>query len=165
MKRFVVLNAHESMSQGLLVRLLGLGHEVVAVCENPEGDRDLWQMELDYPDRCQILTETDPYSSKAFDVLVLPWRRLPEDEKVDDFLLKTLNHYRDHFSGQSRPSFYVIGPQELAASLASLRKKIPDIQLFFLLSGAKEVLVNPFEGHALPWDQAVSLCEVLTRDA
>ncbi len=56
MKTFLITGCNRGIGLGLAKLVLQNGHRVIGTCRNPEGARDLWELEQDYGGRLQILT-------------------------------------------------------------------------------------------------------------
>ncbi|MGE0172217.1 MAG: SDR family oxidoreductase [Oligoflexales bacterium] len=55
MKTLLVTGANRGIGLGLVNQALKTGYNVFATCRNPDGARDLWELEHTYKDRLQIL--------------------------------------------------------------------------------------------------------------
>lgn len=54
MKTFVVTGANRGIGLALTQEILRFGHEVVAACRNPDGARDLWELEHQHPGKVRL---------------------------------------------------------------------------------------------------------------
>ena len=73
----LILGADVPIGLYLGQKACGLGHQVFAVCEHPDGNRDLWEAEADFPSRfhllatSQLLTEAaSSFSNTLYDILL-----------------------------------------------------------------------------------------------
>lgn len=79
MQTIFITGANRGIGLGLTKRFLQAGQKVIAACRNPDGARDLWELETDYKGRL-ILLGLDVANSK--DVESLP-RQIPNDTVID----------------------------------------------------------------------------------
>ena len=56
MKTFVVTGANRGIGLALTQEILRFGHEVIAACRNPDGARELWELEHNHPGKVQLLS-------------------------------------------------------------------------------------------------------------
>lgn len=79
MRTYFITGSNRGIGLGLTKCLLQAGHKVIAACRNPDGARDLWELESDYEGR---LTLVSLDVANAHDVESLP-ERLPKDAVID----------------------------------------------------------------------------------
>lgn len=64
MARYLVTACNRGIGLGLVRELLKRGHFVFGTCRNPNGERDLWELEADYEERFKLL-EMDVADEKS----------------------------------------------------------------------------------------------------
>ncbi len=79
MQTYFITGSNRGIGLGLTKQCLQAGHKVIAACRNPDGARELWELEADYDNRL-ILVNLDV--ANAHDVETLP-ERLPKDAVID----------------------------------------------------------------------------------
>lgn len=79
MKTFFITGCNRGIGLGLTKAILQKGHRVIGTCRNPEGARDLWELESDYGDRLQIF-DMDVTNDDSVKAVV---KRLPSDTMID----------------------------------------------------------------------------------
>jgi NAD(P)-dependent dehydrogenase (short-subunit alcohol dehydrogenase family) len=127
----LITGANRGIGYGLATQFLKAGWDVVAAARNPDGARELWELERDYPQRCRIVTLdvtndadvrklADLLAGKPLDVLVnnagvMPESGVPFARVSADAMLKAF-------------SVNVLGPmrvtQELLPSLTSAERPV-----------------------------------------
>ena len=55
MKSFYITGANRGLGLALTKKALAHNNTVYCACRNPDGARDLWELENDYPDKCFIV--------------------------------------------------------------------------------------------------------------
>lgn len=129
MQNILVTGANRGIGLGLTKRFLQAGHNVIAACRNPDGARDLWEIEADYKGRLKLL-ELDV--SNFRDIETLP-QRLPSLPSLD-ILINCAGVYldgregiRDFKIGNIEKTFQVnvFGAMLVTQVLAPLLDKAP----------------------------------------
>ena len=103
MSVFLITGCNRGLGLGLTKEVLRAGHSVIGTCRNPNGERDLWELEDDYPEKLKVL-EMDLSSEQS---IKEGFGSLPSDQHID-ILINNAGILEDFNSGIESLDFDVL---------------------------------------------------------
>src|SRR5689334_20991941 len=82
-KTVLITGANRGIGLGLAAQFLGQGHQIIAATRNPDGARELWEMERDFSGRCRIL-ELDVTNERDLDRVAYDLAGQPIDVLINN---------------------------------------------------------------------------------
>lgn len=81
--RYMVLNSESSLGLRLVNALIYSAHKVYALCAHPNRERDLWELEYDYPDKFVLKSQDTLDQFDLLDIVDLVLIPMPYDDSME----------------------------------------------------------------------------------